>query len=156
MIEACHDKGLPAIIGDLNNFTTDRTFDNIFLPFHTIGYTDNVFKTCENLKKLLNPGGILIVSAVNTFNPSNVFALRFSRTNSYPVTRGSNEMLTTQTMSFFDRMRLSRLFQSVKVYGRSSLSYSPYDNWKDYILRLFPFFDKSLYFICGTSKTPLV
>lgn len=128
----------------------DAEFDYVFLPFHTICYVDDVEATMRELRRIVKPGGIVIVNAINHYFLKSIFDGSFWRGKDRLVRmhRTEEDAVLTHHLSTLDAIRFRNLFASVVLFGRSALQSGRASNWKEAFLRCVPFFDKSLYFIC--------
>lgn len=125
----------------------DGTFDTAFFPFHGIDYVyPDIYKAVAEARRVLRLDGVFIMSSQNRF-----FIKRLHKffNGNYSDNHGLMEYRTTQ----LDWLRLKKYFKKVKVIQRISISVSwKNSNWKDKIYKLFPFFNKSTYFICIGKK----
>lgn len=152
MIEIVKDKfpSIDAQVMDVQHtMFADNFFDYVFLPFHTIAYTDDIYETAKELRRILKPGGIAVISAPNYLFLKNIIngAVFNGKTRATCVTRQSSDMLLTHHMDWSDKMWLRREFSKVLFFGRVSLQHK-HHNWKEYLLSKLPVFDKSIYFVC--------
>ena len=129
----------------------DATFEYIFLPFHTVCYVDDFEATMRELHRIVRPGGVVIINAVNylfirSILNGNVFK---GKRRLVPILRATgSDAVWTQHLDIFDIARLKKIFAKVAFYSRSNLQQHPPENWKDRIVRAIPALDKSIYFVC--------
>lgn len=141
MVAECRKKGIEAEVMDIQRMSfVDDSFDNIFLPFHTIAYVDDLDATLRELRRVLKPRGVLVFHVPNMFSLNSIRRGYFGRR--YVTPRGH----PTWTMSHLDYFRVRRYFSCVTIKGPMQFHDSAY--WKDIVLKWLPFFDRSLYFIC--------
>jgi SAM-dependent methyltransferase len=154
MIEECRRKfgnRIDLHVMDIQHTTfPDASFDYIFLPFHTLGYVDDVWETTREMHRLLKPNGVLIASVINNWYVRNLGTLGFLRGRRRLQTMGktSPDVLWAYHFSMTDSRALKKIFRKVEAYGRVSAQKLKDPNWKDRVLAGLPFLDKSLYFVC--------
>ena len=132
------------------SFESDR-FEYILLPFHTICYTDDPWKTLQEMKRILKPGGVLIVSAANHLFLKDIVrgeVFKGKRRAMHVIT-GKGRELSQRHFTIFEVRHFRRLFPQVSVFGRLSLQSHPAYSFAERVMRAMPLFDKSLYFVCG-------
>ncbi len=159
MVAACERRfpDLDVRVGDLQNTEfSDETFDSIFLPFHTICYVDDLELTLREMRRILKPGGTMVFTMVNQW-----FVWSVLNGSSFgPKRRGENfgkasaDELSTIHASMNDVRLFEKIFGKAEVHGRVSLQHLKSPNWKDRILAICPFFDKSLYFFLTKTEGP--
>jgi SAM-dependent methyltransferase len=148
MVEECRKKGIDAHVMDIQHTTfPDNTFDTIFLPFHTIAYVDSVPETLKELRRILKPDGVLVMSLPNRFFIKNFLTGELGKEGFMTIDRQHPDHLHAHFFGYFDRIAF---FKHVRRFGRMAL-YQNRDgfNWKDSVLAALPFFDKSMYFVCS-------
>lgn len=128
----------------------DGTFDYIFLPFHTLCYTDDVWETAREMYRILKPNGVLITSVMNNWYLRDVPRLGFlrGRRRLTSMAKNSPDTLWTYHFSMSDVRAFKKIFRKAKAFGRIGAGKLQNSNWKDRLLAMFPFLDKSLYFVC--------
>ena len=150
MVAACKRRfpNLDVRVGDLQKTDfANNTFDSIFLPFHTICYVDDLETTLREMRRILKPGGTFACSMVNRWFITSILTSIW-KPKRYPenMSRGSSDMIWTIHASYFDVRTFREIFGSASVRGRVSLQALNNPNWKDRLLGMFPFVDKTLYF----------
>ena len=154
MIKICKQRfpDLDARVMDLQATSfVGESFDSIFLPFHTIAYVDDLTTTLREMKRILKPGGRLLFSIPNYWYIRNIIsgAIFEGRRRSTNIGgKKDGQIVSTFFLTFLDKRWIKNIFSSVRVAGRMSIPHIAHPNWKDRLLHLFPFFDKSLYFFC--------
>jgi SAM-dependent methyltransferase len=154
MVTLCRKKfpNLDIYVMDLQRTSFDTNlFDSIFLPFNTVAYTNNFKDALTEMHRILKPGGRLLFSVPNYFFVKSIFNLNFLR-GKHCITKmcrdDDNNKLLTFLFSMLDKKDIEKIFPKVIVKARISLQKTTKLNWKDKILKILPFFDKSLYFFC--------
>jgi len=154
MVRRCKGRWpqIPVTVQDLQKTSFgEAQFDSIFLPFHTIAYVDDVDATLREMRRILRPDGVLVFSVPNHWYARSIVSgdVFRGKRRSTPVKRGEPGTLATSFLSFADIGRVRKIFPAATVRGRISLSgRMEAPNWKDRVLRMAPFLDKSLYFFC--------
>jgi SAM-dependent methyltransferase len=149
MVDECHKKGIDARVMDIQHTDfPDESFDNIFLPFHTICYTDSVEDTVREMYRILKPGGVLVFSAINQFFIKDIVRGEMRRERLISSRRKDGHELRARLLTFADANWMRRIFPQVLTFGRVRLQELTHPNWKDRILAAVPAIDKSLYFVC--------
>jgi len=120
---------------------SDNSFDYVFFPFHGI---DNVYpdgyKCVREVRRVLKKGGVFIFNSHNRFflKKLHKFYKKYDYYGQYKQYR----------FSFFNVIKLRKYFKTVKFKHRISMLDPKQANFKDKCYRLFPIFDRSIYFIC--------
>ena len=117
----------------------DNTFDYVFSPFNSVTCTDNPIEAVKELRRVLKPGGTLLFQTPNQNRPK----LLISRIVRVDKPGGT---FYCHLLNMLDVFRFKRMFSSARVYGR--MQWSNGNNWKDRTLKVLPFLDRNLYFVC--------
>ncbi len=117
----------------------DNSFDYVFAPFNTISYVDDIEATLSEVHRVMNPGGIFIFQIPNQFTFTSVRGRRAD-------VEWKGDIMSTIFWNMFDVFRCRRIFRKARVYGR--MQWSSGHSWKDRVLKILPFFDRALYFVC--------
>lgn len=121
----------------------DDTFDTVFFPFHGIDYVEpDIYAAVREAKRVMRTDGVFIFSSHNR-----LFIKKLHRyfVGKIDVYRG----LHTYRTNFNDRRKLKKYFGNVQVIQRISLTNRKGMNWKDKLYLLFPWLNKSTYFVCS-------
>jgi SAM-dependent methyltransferase len=117
----------------------DNTFDYIFSPFNSVACTEDPIKTLREFHRILKPSGTLV------FQVPNQFTLRGVARRRNHVYWQDGDFYPTM-WNYLDVLRCRRIFSRARVYGR--MQWSDGSNWKDRVLKILPFFDRALFFVC--------
>ncbi|GEM_PF-3234656 len=125
------------------NFS-DNSFDTVFFPFHGIDYVyPDIYVAVREAKRVLRPDGAFVFSSHNRFFLKSLYRFFEGKYSNY-------HGLVTYRTTFVDFFRLKRYFKNVKMIQMISVSQAR--NWKDKIYKIFPFFNKSTYFVCQNKR----
>lgn len=123
----------------------NNSFDYVFFPFHGI---DNIYPSTEPCVKeaarVLKKNGVFIFSSHNRWFVKKIH-LAYKKYASY---HGLLQYRTTP----FEYFTLKKYFKNVKIIQRISLADWAGSNWKDKMYKIFPFLNKSTYFVCVNPK----
>jgi ubiquinone/menaquinone biosynthesis C-methylase UbiE len=127
----------------------DSSFDYVFFPFHGIDciYPD-IYKCVKEAARVLRPEGIFIF---NSHNRLSLKALCQFFDGKYSDYGG----LILYRAGISDLFRLKKYFKKVQFKYRISMQPLKKSNWKDVIYKIFPIFDRSVYFICLSPKNKI-
>ncbi len=121
----------------------DESFDTVFFPFHGIDFVHpDIYRVVSEAKSVLKANGVFVFNSHNRF-----FVKKLHRffDGDYSNYAG----LVTYRTTPLDWFRLKKYFRKVRTIQRISIAVSWKNaNWKDLVYKLFPFFNKSTYFIC--------
>lgn len=124
----------------------DSSFDYVFFPFHGIDYIyPDIYKCVGEVAHVLKTDGIFIFNSHNRFFLKTLHRFFDGRYSDY-------DGLITYRATLFDYLKLKKYFK--KVYFKFRIALHPLKkcNWKDILYKIFPFFDRSIYFICQFPK----
>lgn len=117
----------------------DNEFDYVFSPFNSIAYTDDPLEALREFRRIVKPGGTIL------FQIPNQFGLRGFHPRRLKL-HVHSDTLYVACWNMFDVFRCRRVCKKARVYGR--MQWSNGNNWKDRLLKVLPFFDRALFFVC--------
>lgn len=102
------------------------------------------------MSRILKPRGTLLFSIPNYWFINSILHgdILKGKRHFTSIKKGAGDTLSTIHLSMSDRRRVGKVFPYVKVRGRVALQHLNKPNWKDKVLALVPFIDKTLYFFC--------
>lgn len=130
---------------------SDNSFDFVFFPFHGLDCVDNRNICIKEARRVLKNEGVFIFNSHNLFFPRSLKRFFLSDRKGFQIKVGEgSDYLWLYHTTFFEIFKLKKLFKKVKFNYRTALQSLSYkeSNWKDKILYIFRFIDKSIYFIC--------
>jgi ubiquinone/menaquinone biosynthesis C-methylase UbiE len=119
-----------------------NSFDTVFFPFHGIDYVSpDIYAAVAEARRVMKPDGVFIFSSHNRLYLKKLHRFFKGKYDDY-------EGLKTYRTDPFDVVGLKKYFKKVVVIQKISLVSRESANWKDKLYLLFPWLNKTTYFIC--------
>ncbi len=118
----------------------DESFDTVFAPFHAIAYATDLDLAVSELVRVTKKGGMTVINLPNRLATSAIQSgiVRYP-TFEQSVAKGGVRVTAHHVFPWH--------FKGWDWYGRISLCKLEHPNWKDRVLTVLPWLDRSLYFV---------